>query len=318
VPNLRLKASASLVADYFRVFVNRWPYTLQSNRPHPESARHYYYRPKDRKTGQGLSLTLDTIRRHFEGEITVVVFIDEIEKAFAGTGTDLSCVKTEMTGTILTYMQDREADGAVFIGPPGAAKSAAAKATGGTAGIPTIAFDLPAMESSLVGASTERLRTALQIIDAVSQGRMLFIATCDSIASLPPELRRPFTLGTFFFDLPSDEERETIWGIYLKKYGVSGQLPNDEGWTGAEIKECCRKAHRLGITLLQAARYIVPVSRSAAEQIKALRQMASGKFISTSTLGVYQYQENPPASRRRVMRDLDGSLTVMPPSNAEA
>jgi len=146
----------------------------------------------------------------------VVVFIDEIEKAFAGTGTDLSGVKTEMTGTILTYMQDREADGAVFIGPPGAAKSAAAKATGGTAGIPTIAFDLPAMESSLVGASTERLRTALQIIDAVSQGRMLFIATCNSIASLPPELRRRFTLGTFFFDLPTADERETIWGIYLK------------------------------------------------------------------------------------------------------
>src|ERR1035441_7064236 len=80
----------------------------------------------------------------------VIVFIDEFEKAFAGTGTDLSGVKTEMTGTILTYMQDREADGIVFVGTAGAAKSAAAKATGGTAGIPTIAFDLPAMESSLV------------------------------------------------------------------------------------------------------------------------------------------------------------------------
>jgi hypothetical protein len=41
----------------------------------------------------------------------VIVFIDEIEKAFAGTGTDLSGVKTEMTGTILTYMQDREVCG---------------------------------------------------------------------------------------------------------------------------------------------------------------------------------------------------------------
>ena len=70
----------------------------------------------------------------------VIVFIDEIEKAFAGTGTDLSGVKTEMTGTILTYMQDREADGCVFIGPPGGAKSATAKATGGTAGIPTNRF----------------------------------------------------------------------------------------------------------------------------------------------------------------------------------
>jgi hypothetical protein len=248
----------------------------------------------------------------------VIVFVDEIEKAFAGTGTDLSGVKTEMTGTILTYMQDREADGLIFVGPAGAAKSATAKATGGTAGIPTIAFDLAAMESSLVGASTERLRTALKIIDAVSQGRVLFIATCNSIASLPPELRRRFTLGTFFFDLPTEEEREIIWHIYFKKYGVTGELPNDEGWTGAEIKECCRKAHRLGLTLTQAARYIVPVSRSAAEQIKLLRQTASGKFISASTPGVYQYQENPPAPRGRVMRDLDGPLTVLPPSRSEA
>jgi hypothetical protein len=91
-----------------------------------------------------------------------------------------------MTGTILTYMQDREADGIVFVGPAGAAKSAAAKATGGTAGIPTIAFDLSAMESSLVGASTERLRTALQIIDAVSQGRMLFIATVIPLQACHP------------------------------------------------------------------------------------------------------------------------------------
>ena len=71
---LRLKARASLVADYFRLFVNRRAYTLQCNRPRPESTRHYYYRPKDRKTGQGLSLTLNTIRRHLEGEITIGLY----------------------------------------------------------------------------------------------------------------------------------------------------------------------------------------------------------------------------------------------------
>ena len=68
------ESPASVVADYFRLFVNRRAYTLQSNRPHPESARHYYYRPKDKKTGQGLSLTLDTIRRHLEGEITIGLY----------------------------------------------------------------------------------------------------------------------------------------------------------------------------------------------------------------------------------------------------
>jgi hypothetical protein len=72
--NLRLKAPASVVADCFHLFVNRRAYTLQSNRPHPESSRHYYYRPEDKKTGKGLSLTLDTIRRHLGGEITIGLY----------------------------------------------------------------------------------------------------------------------------------------------------------------------------------------------------------------------------------------------------
>jgi hypothetical protein len=72
--NLRFKAPASVAGDYFHLFVNRRSYTLQSNRPHPESARHYYYRPSDKKTGQGLTLTLDTIRRHLEGEITIGLY----------------------------------------------------------------------------------------------------------------------------------------------------------------------------------------------------------------------------------------------------
>jgi hypothetical protein len=104
-------------------------------------------------------------------ELMQDVFIDEIEKAFAGTGTDLSGVKTEMAGTMLTWMQDHEAEGLILLGPPGSAKSATAKATRNSAGIPTIAFDLTAMESSLVGASGDRLRTALKVVEAVSQGR---------------------------------------------------------------------------------------------------------------------------------------------------
>jgi hypothetical protein len=69
-----LKAPGGVVADYFRLFVNRRAYTLQSDRPNPDSGRHYYYRPTDKKTGQGLSLTLDTIRCHIESEITIAPY----------------------------------------------------------------------------------------------------------------------------------------------------------------------------------------------------------------------------------------------------
>jgi hypothetical protein len=235
----------------------------------------------------------------------VIVFVDEIEKAFAGAGTDMSGVKTEMTGTMLSWMQDRGADGIIFIGPPGAAKSAVAKAAGATAGIPTVAFDLCAMQSSLVGGSGERLRTALQVVDAISQGRSLWIATCNSITSLPPELRRRFTLGTFFFDLPCAEEREAIWNIYRKRWDLTGERPDDEGWTGAEIKECCRKAWRLKLSLHESAGYIVPVSRSAADQIEALRRQASGRFLSASQPGVFtsESRQTVLAAGRRTFRD---------------
>ena len=72
--NLHFNAPLGVMADYFHLFVNRRAYTLQSNRPHPESGRHYYYRPTDKATGQGLSLTSDTIRRHLEGEITIGLY----------------------------------------------------------------------------------------------------------------------------------------------------------------------------------------------------------------------------------------------------
>jgi hypothetical protein len=63
-----------VVADYFRLFVNRRAYTLQSKRPHRDSSRHYYYRPKEKRTGEGLSLTLDTIHKHLEGETTIGLY----------------------------------------------------------------------------------------------------------------------------------------------------------------------------------------------------------------------------------------------------
>ena len=69
-----IRASAQVVADYSQLFVNRLAYTLQSMRPHPESGRHYYFRPKAKGTGKALSLTPATIRRHLEGEVTIGLY----------------------------------------------------------------------------------------------------------------------------------------------------------------------------------------------------------------------------------------------------
>ena len=67
-------ASSQIVEDYTRLFVNRGAYTLQSSRPHSDSGRHYYFRPKAVGTGRELHLTADIIRRHLEGEITIGLY----------------------------------------------------------------------------------------------------------------------------------------------------------------------------------------------------------------------------------------------------
>src|SRR5262245_27388672 len=69
-----IKASSRVVGDYTDLFVNRGAYTLQSSRPHSESGRHYYFRPKAKGTGEELSLTAATIRRHLEGEVTIGLY----------------------------------------------------------------------------------------------------------------------------------------------------------------------------------------------------------------------------------------------------
>jgi hypothetical protein len=231
-----------------------------------------------------------------------IVFIDEIEKALAGSGgSDTSGVSQSMLGSLLTYMQDKNSAGSIFIGPPGAAKSAMAKAIGNEAQCPTIAFDLSGMKGSLVGESEARIRSALATVEAVGQGQVLFIATCNSIGVLPPELRRRYTLGTFFFDLPTEDERKSIWNIWAGKYGLkAGKLPDDEGWTGAEIRQCCDIADRLTCPLGEAASFVVPVSKSCPEKVEELRKAASGKFLSASEPGLYRYEVQARSTARKV------------------
>ena len=216
-----------------------------------------------------------------------VIFLDEIEKGI-GTGQDTSGVSQGLLQQLLTYMNDNDATGLLLIGPPGTSKSLFAKATGNEGGVPTIALDLGGMKGSLVGESEQALRTALKVCDAVTQKRALFLGTCNSIGALPPELRRRFNLGVMFCDLPDSKERKAIWDLYLKKYALPTQpIPTDDGWTGAEIKQAAWLAWDLKLSLVEAAEYIVPVARSASEQISRLRDSADGRYISASYPGVF-------------------------------
>jgi hypothetical protein len=224
----------------------------------------------------------------------LILFMDEVEKAFAGSGTDTSGVTTKLTGSMLDWTEDKQIRGVLSLGIPGVGKSALAKAIGNKYGIPVIKFDLASMESGIVGSSNENLRTAQAMIDSISGGFAFMVATCNSVNALPPELKRRFSAATFFFDAPETQnERNMIWDIYRAKYSLPVQaMPNDEGWTGAEIKNCAYTAYTLKISLKDASTYIVPVTVSDKGRIEELRRNSSGKYLSASKPGIYSWSES--------------------------
>lgn len=243
----------------------------------------------------GLENVKNFLTRIMEGNDPphAIIFLDEIEKGFAGNGTDTSGVKTELTGAYLSWSEDNQVMGIMNIGLPGVGKSQLPKTLGNKYGIPFIKFDIAGMQDSLVGNSGTYLRNGLAVIDAVSDKKVLAIATCNSIDSLPPELQSRFQLATFFYDAPTETERASIWATYRKVFNISpkDELPVSNGWTGREIKGCCEKAYRLNVPLVEAAKYVVPCTVSNAHRIEDLRRRSSGKYLSASHEGFYVYKE---------------------------
>jgi hypothetical protein len=136
---------------------------------------------------------------------------------------------------------------------------------------------------------------------------VFFVGTCNDASKLPPEFARAERFdGVFFVDLPSRDQKDAIWGIYMGHYGLDANQPRpiDINWTGAEIKSCCRLASLLDVPLVQAAQNVVPVAVTAGDKIEGLRQWASGRCLSADRAGVYSREQERAGSRvRRVVRE---------------
>ncbi|MCA9123922.1 MAG: AAA family ATPase [Planctomycetaceae bacterium] len=133
------------------------------------------------------------------------------------------------------------------------------------------------------------------------------VATANDISKLPPEFARAERFdATFFVDLPNAEQRRIIWQIYLEQFQLDDQaLPDDDLWTGAEVRACCRLAALLDVPLLQAANNIVPVAITARESVDRLRAWAEGRCLSAAESGIYRavQADGKPRVRRKLPRD---------------
>lgn len=234
----------------------------------------------------------------------VVLFMDEIEKMIGGGDTDTSGTTQMQLGKFLSWTQERnpkgqvKVNGMLLLGHTGTGKSIISKACGNEAGIPTVLADLGSAKSSLVGSSEARMDQMLKVVDAIGQGEILLLATCNKVENLKPEFRSRFQLGTWMFDLPSEEERGTIWSIQRKRFDIPADdpKPEDDGWVGREIESCCQTAWLLNISLREAAAYVTISKNANAAAIALLREKANGNYISASHEGMFRHEASSTAT----------------------
>ena len=122
------------------------------------------------------------------------------------------------------------------------------------------------------------------------------VATANNIQSLPPELLRRGRFDEIFFvGLPTQEERKAIYEVHLSRlrahnlqsYDLERLAYETPNFSGAEIEQAIVEAMHIGFSqdrdfttedVLEAASQIVPLARTAQEQVDALQAWAaSGK-----------------------------------------
>lgn len=158
--------------------------------------------------------------------------------------------------------------GIVCVGPPGTGKSLLAKAVASVLGVPLVRLDFGKVFNSLVGASEERMRTALQMVtdmapcvlfcdeidkglggsggsgDSGTSSRVLGsyltwlndceapvfnMVTANNVDGLPPELMRRGRFDAIFStSFPTRAERIAVLDIHLNKRGWDSSQFTDE------------------------------------------------------------------------------------------
>jgi SpoVK/Ycf46/Vps4 family AAA+-type ATPase len=126
------------------------------------------------------------------------------------------------------------------------------------------------------------------------------VATANDISQLPPELLRKGRVDEIFFvDLPTENEREEIIKIHLKKkrrhakdFDTKKLAKESKGFSGAELEEVIKEALFQAYDkereinnddILEAISKTFPLSRTMHETISKMRLWAKSRAVSAST-----------------------------------
>jgi ATP-dependent 26S proteasome regulatory subunit len=141
------------------------------------------------------------------------------------------------------------------------------------------------------GGTSQRVLASLLTWMAEKRSAVFVVATANGVESLPPELMRKGRFDEIFLlDLPDAAERRTILDLQLRRRRPDHRIPLEvlvdrtAGFSGAELEQTVVEAMHLAFAvhrdfgeadLIAAASDLVPLSRTAREQLDALKQWAS-------------------------------------------
>ncbi len=149
------------------------------------------------------------------------------------------------------------------------------------------------------GGTSQRVLASLLTWMAEKESAVFVIATANAIDKLPAELLRKGRFDEIFFlDLPNSEERLSILNLHLKKRRPSYSFPlstiidRTDGFSGAELEQAVIEGMHISFSedrelmekdLIKAVSELVPLSRTAKEQIDFLKEWSStGRARSAS------------------------------------
>jgi len=149
------------------------------------------------------------------------------------------------------------------------------------------------------GGTSQRVLASLLTWMAEKESAVFVIATANAIDKLPAELLRKGRFDEIFFlDLPNSEERLSILDLHLKKRRPSYDFPlstiidRTDGYSGAELEQAVIEGMHISFSekrelmekdLIKAVSELIPLSRTAKEQIDLLKEWAStGRARSSS------------------------------------
>ena len=141
------------------------------------------------------------------------------------------------------------------------------------------------------GGTSQRVLASVLTWMAEKTSAVFVVATANGVEQLPAELLRKGRFDEIFLlELPNAEERRAILDLQLRRRRPHHQIPLEilvdrtAGFSGAELEQTVIEAMHLAFAeqrefaeadLVAAASQVVPLSRTAREQLEHLQQWAS-------------------------------------------